>query len=76
MNKNSISEILINLRGNKTQREVAESLGISVSALSMYETGQRIPRDEVKVKMANYYDKPVQDIFLNKKYTPSDNIIY
>lgn len=66
MNKNSMSKILIDLRGDKTQREVAESLGISVSSLSMYEVGQRIPRDEVKIKIANYYEKPVQDIFFKQ----------
>ena len=38
-----MNEKLIALRGNKTQEEVAKALGISVSALSMYEQGRRIP---------------------------------
>lgn len=55
------------LRGNLTQQEVANSLGISLSAVSMYESGQRIPRDEVKVKFANYYGVSVESIFFAKE---------
>lgn len=58
-----IAKRLVELRGERTQKEVAESLGISISALSMYEVGQRIPRDEIKIKIAKYYKKSVQDIF-------------
>lgn len=53
------------LRGKRSQAEVAEDLGISVSALSMYECGNRIPRDEIKVRIANYYGKSVSEIFFN-----------
>lgn len=58
---------LVELRGNKPQAAVASSLGISVSALSSYETGQRIPRDEVKVRIARYYHRSVPYIFFNLK---------
>lgn len=58
-----IAQRLKKLRGNKTQKEVANACNISVSALAMYETGQRIPRDEVKVKLANYFHRTVQTIF-------------
>ena len=58
-----IGERLKSLRGDKTIKEVAESLNISESALSMYETGNRIPRDEIKMRIANYYGKSVQSIF-------------
>ena len=34
---------LIELRGERSQKEVADALGISISALSMYENGERIP---------------------------------
>lgn len=51
------------LRGDKTIKEVAESLSISESALSMYETGNRIPRDEIKIRIAQYYGRSVQSIF-------------
>lgn len=58
---------LVELRGDKSQATVAADLGISVSALSSYETGQRIPRDEVKVRIAAYYRRSVPYIFFNLK---------
>ena len=54
------------LRGNKSQAEVAAALMISGSALSAYETGERTPRDDVKVRIAEYYGLEVQDIFFSK----------
>lgn len=54
---------LRDLRGDKSRNEVAKAVGISLSALTMYETGQRIPRDQIKVKLADYYGKTVQDLF-------------
>lgn len=53
------------LRGSKSQETVAKDLGISLSALAMYETEQRMPRDEIKIKLANYYNRTVQFIFFN-----------
>ena len=38
-------------------------MGVSFSALCMYETGRRIARDEVKLRLAGYYGVPVEDIF-------------
>lgn len=49
----------------KTQQEVADALGISRSALNAYELGQRTPRDEVKLKIANYYGVSVESIFFS-----------
>ncbi len=63
MDRKRIGETLVRLRGEKSQSEVAKDLGISVSALSMYETGERIPRDPIKIRIADYYDTPIQDIF-------------
>lgn len=63
----TMGEKLIKLRGKRTQEEVSEALGISKSALSMYETGKRIPRDPVKMKLARYYKKSVPFIFFNEK---------
>lgn len=54
---------LRDLRGDKPRNEVAKAVGISLSALTMYETGQRVPRDQIKVKLADYYGKTVQDLF-------------
>ena len=58
-----IGKRLVELRGSRTQSEVAEALNISVSAYSMYENGQRIPRDPIKIRIANYYKKPIHKIF-------------
>lgn len=67
MNKILIAKRLINLRENKSREQVASDLGISISALQMYENGQRIPKDEVKIKIAEYYGSSVQDIFFDLK---------
>lgn len=65
--KDNVARNLIALRGNMSRDEVARSIGISVSALAMYESAQRSPRDEIKVKLANFYNRSVQDIFFNKQ---------
>lgn len=56
-------KILTELRGSKTRDQVASDIGISISALGMYELELRIPRDEIKIKLADYYHRSVQDIF-------------
>ena len=65
MNRDAIAQKLINLRGDKLQLEVAKAVGISVSALSMYENGERIPRDEIKKRLADYYGTSVEAIFFD-----------
>ncbi len=59
----SYGERLIELRGEKSQKEVANTIGIATSTLGMYETEKRMPRDTIKVKLATYYKKTVQEIF-------------
>lgn len=61
--KKSVGMILKDLRGERTQAEVAADIGITKSAYAMYEQDNRIPRDEVKVLIANYYGVSVMDIF-------------
>lgn len=63
MDKGKIAERLIALRGSKTQTEVAQAIGVTPSAYSMYENGERVPRDEIKKKIAEYYKKSVETIF-------------
>lgn len=62
-NRNDIAERLRTLRGDKSRAEVAEACGISISALTMYEIGERVPRDEVKTRLAKLYGKTVEEIF-------------
>ena len=51
------------LRGDRTQKKVADDLGITKSALAMYERDERVPRDEIKVRIAEYYGETVQFLF-------------
>ena len=46
-----------------TREEFCTNVGISLSALSMYETGQRIPRDEIKLKIARCLDASIESLF-------------
>ena len=62
----TVGERLKKLRGKKSRREVAKAIGISTSAITMYELDKRIPRDEIKSKIANYYKKSVATIFYNQ----------
>lgn len=67
MDKQKIGTKLTELRGKIPRTIVAEALEISNSTLQMYENGKRIPRDEIKVKIANYYNKSVQEIFFESE---------
>ncbi|MCR5566177.1 MAG: helix-turn-helix transcriptional regulator [Clostridiales bacterium] len=43
--------------------ELAKNIGISASAIGMYENGYRIPRDQIKIRIAEFYDVTVESIF-------------
>lgn len=38
------------------QKEVADKLGIAYSTMSQYESGERTPSDDMKIKLANLFD--------------------
>ena len=59
------SEKLIKLRGDKTQQQTADAIGITREAYSNYETGRRFPKPEVLSKIAEYYCLTVDEIFFN-----------
>lgn len=42
--------------------ETAEILGVSVSSLVAYENGEKIPRDEIKAKIAEHYNVPITEL--------------
>ena len=63
MERISPASILRDLRGDRKLEEVARAVGVGESSISMYELGQRTPRDDVKRKLANFYGKTVQEIF-------------
>jgi len=69
MDKREIGKKLYELRTElgKSRKEVAKEIGISVSAIQMYENGKRIPRDYIKVKLAEYFDTTVQELFFTTR---------
>ncbi|WP_206168318.1 helix-turn-helix transcriptional regulator [Veillonella sp. VA137] len=65
MMNNKIGKKIMKLRlkMNLSQRQLAERVGVSVSAIAMYEANERVPRDEVKVRLAHFFDTSVQSLF-------------
>ena len=59
----TVQERLVKARGNRTRTEVAAAVGVSTSTITMYETGQRVPRDNIKVRLADFYGTSVQALF-------------
>ncbi len=66
MNLKKMGEKLVELRGTKSREQVAVDLDISYSALISYELGERSPRDEVKIRLANYYGVKVGWLFFSE----------
>lgn len=65
--KELIAKRLIELRGDASREETANAIGISVSALQMYENAQRVPKDEIKLRIADHYRRTVQEIFFDQE---------
>lgn len=65
VDRKKMAQVLRSLRREKgeTQAEVAKSVGISASAYAMYETGERVPRDDVKVMIAKHFNRSVKGVF-------------
>lgn len=63
MNAKKIGKRLRELRGELTAEQMAKALNVGVSAVYMWENGERIPRDEMKLKIAKYFKTSVDDIF-------------
>lgn len=72
MNAVEIGSRLKALRGSKTIQEVANATGIDTSTIGMYEIGQRIPRDNNKIILAEYYGTTVQELFFEPNITKGD----
>ena len=63
MNNKAIGARLRELRGDRSQQEIANAIGVEVMTISNYERGERVPNDENKIKLASYFGKTVQEIF-------------
>ena len=59
----TIAQRLRDARGETPRKTVCEAVGISLSALMMYENGKRVPRDSIKAKLADYYQTSVESLF-------------
>ena len=55
------------LRGDLDVKSVSSSIGVSESSWKKYEREERIPRDEVKLKIADFFKTSVQEIFFSKE---------
>lgn len=68
IDRKAVGRRLRELRGVfRTQEEVAEDCGLSRTALWMYEQGQRLPRPEIMLRLADYYGTDVGSIFFIRK---------
>lgn len=72
MNEGSVGARLRSLRGNKSPKEVADAINVSVSSYIKYERDERVPRDEVKTRISKYYKRSVASIFFASKSTKVD----
>lgn len=68
MDGKTIGHKLRALRGEMDAKTVADALGISTSALFMYERGERIPRDQIKKRIAQYFGQSVEEIFSQNEH--------
>ena len=53
----------------ETMQELSRAIGTSESAIGMYESGQRVPRDEIKIRIAEHFTVPVESIFFSAETT-------
>ncbi len=66
MDNKKIGDRLKELRGDKTLDTVASDLGVTRMAISNWERGERIPNDEMKVRIAQYYNRSVSFLFFDE----------
>ena len=62
-------------KGEKlTQTELAKALGISASAIGMYEQNRREPDDETLIKLCQYFDVPSDYFILGNTIKANQNL--
>ena len=62
----SVGQKLKHLRGDKTQAEIAAQVGVTESAIKMYEADERSPRDSIKIRLANLFGLTVGSLFFGE----------
>lgn len=66
LNAQTIAARLRAARGMETRRDVCNAVGVSLSALGMYEIGKRIPSAPVMLRLAKHYRTTVQALFFDE----------
>ncbi len=61
-----VGKRLRTLRGKSSIEKVAKAVDISPSALSMYENGERVPRDDIKIMLARFFNTTVGALFFGE----------
>ncbi|WP_028609240.1 helix-turn-helix transcriptional regulator [Paenibacillus harenae] len=61
------NHLIVKLRGNRSQRQIAEELGVPVSTYAMVELGYRFPRRELQAKLAAFFKVTVDELFFDQK---------
>lgn len=56
----------LRIKHGETQKQLAEAIGVSVMAISKYESGSAVPSDDNKVKISRHYNMSVEAIFYPK----------
>lgn len=46
-----------------SRKQLANMLGLTVSAVGMYEQGRRTPSDDIKIKYSMMFDKSIEELF-------------
>lgn len=64
--KDVVGKRLKDLRGDRSRKEVAKECGIALSTLQSYEDGSRVPRDEIKMRLADYFGVSVESLFYKR----------
>lgn len=60
-------------KNNISQKELAAKLSIGNSTLSQYESDTRVPSDEIKIAIADYFDVSI-DYLLGRSSHPNKNL--
>lgn len=68
----TIPEKLRLARGMEPRSSVCKAVGIGLSTLTMYELGQRVPKDSIKRKLASHYRTTVQALFFDDDVASGD----
>ena len=61
-------------KNNLSQKELANILNIANSTLSQYESGDRVPSDDIKIKIADYFNVSL-DYLLGRTSNPNKTLV-